>query len=63
MAAVCARCDELSTTVVAEVSGLTLFIDVCQEHLAELLEGARPVAADRPRALIEPTGSSSSRNA
>lgn len=55
MSAVCVRCDEPSTTVVAEICGLTLYIDVCREHLAELLEGARPVAADRPRALPEPT--------
>ena len=52
--AVCARCDEPSTTVVAEISGLTLYMDVCQEHLAELLEGARPLGPDRPRALTEP---------
>ncbi len=54
MSAVCARCDESSTTVVAEISGLTLYIDVCQEHLAELLEGARQVPPDRPRAWTEP---------
>lgn len=53
MSAVCARCDEPSTTVVAEISGLTLYVDVCQEHLAELLDGARPVTPDRPRALME----------
>jgi len=52
----CARCNEPATTVVAEISGLTVYIDLCPEHLDELLEGARPVASDRPRALIEPRG-------
>jgi len=56
MAAVCTRCEEPSTIVVAEVSGLTLYLDLCQEHLADLLEGARPLAPDRPRALTEPRG-------
>jgi hypothetical protein len=55
-AAGCARCDEPATTVVAEISGLTLYIDLCQEHLDELLEGARSVASERPGALIEPRG-------
>ena len=56
MPVVCARCDEPSTTVVAEISGLTVYIDVCPEHLAELLQGARP-APDRPGALSEPWSS------
>jgi hypothetical protein len=56
LAAGCVRCDEPATTVVAEISGLTLYIDLCLKHLDELLEGARPVASDRPRALTEPRG-------
>jgi hypothetical protein len=56
MSAVCVRCDEPSTTVVAEICGLTLYIDVCPEHLAELLERARPAAADRPDVLTESKG-------
>lgn len=40
-AAGCARCDEPATTVVIELSALTAYLDLCEEHLADLLRGAR----------------------
>lgn len=43
-AAGCARCDEPATIVVVEVSAVTAYLDLCEEHLADLLRGAR--AAD-----------------
>ena len=38
----CARCDEPATTVVVEFSAVTAYVDLCEEHLADLLQGARP---------------------
>ena len=38
----CARCDEPATTVVVEFSAMTAYLDLCGEHLGELLLGARP---------------------
>jgi hypothetical protein len=40
-AAGCARCDEPATTVVVEFSAVTAYLDLCEEHLADLLRGAR----------------------
>jgi hypothetical protein len=40
----CARCDEPATTVVFEFSAVTAYLDLCEDHLADLLRGAR--AAD-----------------
>ena len=39
----CARCDEPATTVVIGVSAVTAYLDLCEDHLASLLQGARPV--------------------
>jgi hypothetical protein len=41
-AAGCARCDEPATTVVVEFSAVTAYLDLCEEHLADLLRAARP---------------------
>jgi hypothetical protein len=37
----CARCDESATTVVVEFSVVQVYLDLCDEHLRELLRGAR----------------------
>jgi hypothetical protein len=44
-AAGCARCEEPATTVVVEFSAVTAYLDLCEEHLADLLRGARPADA------------------
>jgi hypothetical protein len=52
-AAGCARCDEPATTVVVEFSAVTAYLDLCEEHLADLLRGARPAEVSAfPQALI-----------
>jgi hypothetical protein len=47
-AAGCARCDEPATTVVVEFSAVTAYVDLCEEHLADLLRGARPADVTGP---------------
>jgi hypothetical protein len=47
-AAGCARCDEPATTVVVEFSAVTAYLDLCEEHLADLLRGAHPADARGP---------------
>jgi len=42
-AAGCARCDEPATTIVVEFSAMTAYVDLCEQHLGDLLLGARPV--------------------
>lgn len=42
-AAGCARCDEPATTVVVEFSATTAYVDLCEQHLGDLLLGARRV--------------------
>jgi hypothetical protein len=39
----CAKCGDISTTVVVEFSATQVYIDLCDEHTQELLEGARPL--------------------
>jgi hypothetical protein len=53
-AAGCARCDEPATTVVVEFSAVTAYVDLCEDHLADLLRGARPADARGP-VLVDPT--------
>jgi len=38
----CARCDETAITVIVEFSVVQVYLDLCDEHLGELLRGARP---------------------
>jgi hypothetical protein len=64
-AAGCSRCDEPATTVVVEFSAMTAYVDLCEQHLGDLLQGARRVDVTRPSAhrsetqeLNEPKGSS-----
>jgi hypothetical protein len=45
----CARCDAAATTVVIEVAAIVAYLDLCERHLEELLDGARPVSAAAPR--------------
>lgn len=40
-AAGCARCNEPATTVVVEFSATTAYVDLCEQHLGDLLLGAR----------------------
>jgi hypothetical protein len=52
-AAGCARCDEAATTVVIEFSAATAYLDLCEEHLADLLRGARPAEVSAlPQTLV-----------
>jgi hypothetical protein len=44
----CARCDEPATTVMVEFSAMTAYVDLCEQHLGDLLLGARPVGRDDP---------------
>jgi len=43
LAAGCARCDEPATTVVVEFSAMTAYVDLCEQHLGDLLLDARSV--------------------
>ena len=45
-ATICAHCGAPATTAILEVGDVLLEIDLCREHLARLLRGAR---------LIQPT--------
>jgi hypothetical protein len=51
-AAGCARCDEAGTTVVVEFSAVTTYLELCEEHLADLLLGARPAEVAIPAAHL-----------
>lgn len=39
----CSRCGEAGTVVIVEVAAVTLYLDLCEAHLADLLRGAREV--------------------
>jgi hypothetical protein len=43
--ATCARCGEAASTVVIELSALRAYLDLCEPHLAELLQNARPTTS------------------
>jgi hypothetical protein len=43
VARVCARCDEPATTVAITFSVFSAYLDACPQHLADLLDDARPV--------------------
>ncbi len=45
----CARCGHASTIAVIEFSATQAYIDLCEEHMQELLEGARPLGDRRVR--------------
>jgi hypothetical protein len=49
----CARCDRSSTTIVIEFAAVQVYLDLCEEHLAELLRGARPDPRRRPTPRAE----------
>jgi hypothetical protein len=44
----CARCGRPSTTVVVGFSALYAYLDLCEEHLREVLDGARRVEPGSP---------------
>jgi ArsR family metal-binding transcriptional regulator len=37
----CARCGEQGMTVVIKFSAATTYLDLCEKHLSDLLQGAR----------------------
>lgn len=39
----CARCDGTAITVIVEFSVVQVYLDLCDEHLNELLRGARRI--------------------
>lgn len=39
----CSRCGRPATMAVVEVSAVTVYVDLCEHHLADLLRGAREV--------------------
>jgi hypothetical protein len=50
----CIRCDEHSTIVVIQVGAVEAFLDLCEDHVAELLRGSRRLAEPVKPGSLDP---------